>query len=235
LALWAVGSLRGNARLGKVIGGLTCVVPFALRGARIAVQRMRNDVKDWLPDDFPETAELEWFGQHFLGEQFIVISWDGCGVGGADERLKLFLAKLRPEQPSVPRGQTGEEPADGAEASVAMDAAVGSEPAAVESVIVSPLEQLDRQGFIGDTLGLYTVDRDHFNWGGRQEKWLKGNDGSGARWYYITPEGDLYRWDGTDGIVSAVWRVLCRQWGTPELTGELVHCFGLDPGSWYYK
>ncbi len=210
------------------------LVPFALRGARIAVQHMRNDVKDWLPADFPETAELDWFRQHFLGEQFVVISWDGCGVGGTDERLKLFLAKLRPEQPPVPRSHAADEPVTEAPG-VATDAAAESDADAAGSAIISPLQHLDRPGFIGDTLGLYTPEDDHFNWGGRQEKWLKGNDGSGAKWYFITPAGDLYRWDDTDGIASAAWRALRRQWSEPELKGELVHCFGTELGPWYYK
>ena len=72
-------------------------IPFALRGARLAVQGMKNDVKDWLPKDFPETAELDWFRQHFLGEQFVVVSWDGCHGDEADDRYKLFMAKLMPE------------------------------------------------------------------------------------------------------------------------------------------
>ena len=38
-------------------------VPFALRGARMAVQGMKNDVKDWLPKEFEETKDLEEFRQ----------------------------------------------------------------------------------------------------------------------------------------------------------------------------
>ena len=74
-------------------------VPFALRGARMAVQEMKNDVKDWLPREFEETKDLDEFRQHFLGEQFVLVSWDGCYGDEADERYKLFLAKLTPETP----------------------------------------------------------------------------------------------------------------------------------------
>jgi hypothetical protein len=35
---------------------------------------------------------------------------------------------------------------------------------------------------------------DWFNWGGQQEKWLKGEDN---RWFFILPTGDIYRWDGS--------------------------------------
>src|SRR6185295_2566040 len=74
-------------------------VPFALRGARMAVQGMKNDVKDWLPKEFAETKDLEEFRQYFLSEQFVLVSWDGCYGDEADERYKMFLAKLTPETP----------------------------------------------------------------------------------------------------------------------------------------
>src|SRR4051812_23336426 len=74
-------------------------VPFALRGARMAVQGMKNDVKDWLPKEFDETKDLEEFRQYFLSEQFVLVSWDGCYGDESDERYKMFLAKLTPEIP----------------------------------------------------------------------------------------------------------------------------------------
>ena len=43
---------------------ILCIVfflaPFALRGARLAVDRMENNIVDWLPEDFPETKDLKW-------------------------------------------------------------------------------------------------------------------------------------------------------------------------------
>src|SRR6478672_11556523 len=74
-------------------------VPFALRGARMAVQGMKNDVKDWLPKEFEETKDLDEFRRYFLSEQFVLVSWDGCYGGAEDERYKMFLAKLMPETP----------------------------------------------------------------------------------------------------------------------------------------
>src|SRR3954453_11612775 len=70
------------------------LVPFALRGARMAVQGMKNDVKDWLPTEFEETKDLEEFRQYFLSEQFVIVTWDGCHGNSDDERYKMFLAKL---------------------------------------------------------------------------------------------------------------------------------------------
>src|SRR6478672_8902485 len=74
-------------------------VPFALRGARHALQGMKNDVKDWLPGSYTETGDLFWFKKHFLGEQFVVISWEGLHGDEQDEKFSLFLEKLVPALP----------------------------------------------------------------------------------------------------------------------------------------
>ncbi|MFO0943483.1 MAG: MMPL family transporter, partial [Pirellulales bacterium] len=70
-------------------------VPFALRGARMALQKTENNVKDWLPADFRETEELAWFAKHFVSEQFVVATWNGCNEDS--QRLKMFVAKLQQE------------------------------------------------------------------------------------------------------------------------------------------
>jgi len=44
-------------------------------------------------------------------------------------------------------------------------------------------------------LGLYSTGNYYENWGGRGEKWLKGDAG----WYFITPDGSLFAWDNTSG------------------------------------
>lgn len=212
------------------------LVPFALRGARMALQNMKNDVRDWLPQDFPETTQLEWFRQYFLSEQFVVISWDGCTGSESDERYKLFLAKLEPELP--PTADTGNGDAPDAELT-ASDVEQQTDQAAVPEperlAIESPLRQLGRTAFVGDQLGLIPVEPDHCNWGGLGEKWLQGNDGSGMQWYYITPQGDLYRWTGSNSLLASLWRTARRQWAAVELTGELVHSFGPTEGPWYYE
>ena len=66
------------------------LVPFALRGSRTAMENMQNDVKNWLPSDYPETQELNWFGKHFMGEQFIVVTWEGCNE--SDESYQAFFS-----------------------------------------------------------------------------------------------------------------------------------------------
>ena len=38
-------------------------MPFALRGAKLAMQDTQNNVADWLPDDYVETVELKEFSK----------------------------------------------------------------------------------------------------------------------------------------------------------------------------
>ena len=68
------------------------MVPFAMRGARLALEQMKNDVTDWLPSDFAETSELNWFRELFMGEQFVLVSWDGCTED--DQRLGMLADLL---------------------------------------------------------------------------------------------------------------------------------------------
>lgn len=82
-------------------------VPFAARGARMALQKTENNVKDWLPDDFRETEELAWFAKRFVSEQFIVATWEGCYEG--DQRLTMFESKLRSEQAPAADADTSSE------------------------------------------------------------------------------------------------------------------------------
>lgn len=82
------------------------LLPFALRGARLALGDMRNDVSDWLPDDFIETKELAEFRKYFYGgDQFVCVSGPWCKEG--DATYTNFLCKLRQE--SLEEVQTGEE------------------------------------------------------------------------------------------------------------------------------
>ncbi|MGV3483657.1 MAG: efflux RND transporter permease subunit, partial [Planctomycetaceae bacterium] len=71
------------------------LLPSAFRGARLAVAGKKNNIKDWLPSDFRETVELDWFAKYFVGESFVVATWDGCTP--QDQRLNLLATKLRRE------------------------------------------------------------------------------------------------------------------------------------------
>lgn len=196
---------------GKVSILVICLVlftvPFALRGARLSLQRMQNNVKDWLPDDFPETSQLRWFSQYFLGEQFILATWPNCTV--TDPRYQLLVQKLQneltPLKPELELAQA--------------KAAAGDDPQqqaeAVERV---------RARQLGDTLGLLPTGDYHENWGGRQERWLQGR---GGRWYFILPNGELHEWSGASTLPAFLWRSVQRLLrGGNTATGELVSTFG---------
>lgn len=74
---------------------------FAVR----TVKSNTNKVEDWLPSDFVETSELAWFRKNFIGDQFVIVSWDGCrlghepnarGVTGDDPRIEQLKSILLP-------------------------------------------------------------------------------------------------------------------------------------------
>ena len=88
---------------------LAFAVAFIPRGARRAIESNNNNAKDWLPPSYAESADLKWFHEHFIGEQFAVISYDGCTYGkyevdgelvGGHERLDLLSKKLVPGGPA---------------------------------------------------------------------------------------------------------------------------------------
>ncbi|MCC7333778.1 MAG: MMPL family transporter [Pirellulaceae bacterium] len=168
-------------------------IPFAARGARMALQKTENNVKDWLPADFRETEELAWFAKKFVSEQFVVATWSGCDKD--DQRLKMFISKLQSE-----RAPTGAE-------DVSSD--------------------FFRAKKLGAEYALF-VGKDYAtNWGGKDEKWLTDENG---RSYYVTPDGRLYRWDGSPNLVSAAWRAIARATGSFHLEGQFVAGFG-DPST----
>ncbi|HUY93363.1 MAG TPA: MMPL family transporter [Pirellulales bacterium] len=68
-------------------------------GAFRALKSNKNDVAQWLPAQYEETTTFKWFRQHFAGEQFILVSWDGCTLD--DQRLRLMEAKLAPPKPAA--------------------------------------------------------------------------------------------------------------------------------------
>lgn len=218
------------------------LVPFGLRGARLALQGMKNDVKDWLPKEFEETRDLDAFRRHFLSEQFILVSWDGCYGDENDERFRLFTAKLIPELP--PSLQKKESEGE------AIEDILGSNPQSGAIALASherpetgpenPTRYIHAtDNFIGDRLGLYSPGDYFHNWGDRNEKWLKGlrleEPGSNEEcWYYITPDGDLFRWDGVDSPFATLARLAYRALVSKEVNGTLVHAFGPEDGRWYH-
>ncbi len=78
-----------------LVVSLLCV-PFIFFGAGKAVQSNVNKVEDWLPKTFAETTELGWFRANFPTDQFVVLSWEGCRLGGDPS-----LPNSEPDDPRI--------------------------------------------------------------------------------------------------------------------------------------
>lgn len=170
------------------------IVPFALRGARMAVQKTENNVKDWLPDSFRETEELAWFANKFVSEQFIVATWPGCHEDS--DRFKMFVTKIRREAEESMR--------------------LGDEDNALAEA---------RQ--FGADKGIFYAGDFHENWGGEDERWLTSENG---RWYYIKPDGKVFRWEGRNNLVGFLGREFSKLIGSFKLDGTYIQKFE-DPNS----
>ncbi|MHB0956203.1 MAG: efflux RND transporter permease subunit [Pirellulaceae bacterium] len=68
------------------------LIPLIAWGVQRAILSNSNDVRDWLPAEYPETQQYEWFTRHFGTQDFIVASWPGCTL--TDERLDAFVHEL---------------------------------------------------------------------------------------------------------------------------------------------
>ena len=68
------------------------LVPLIVWGVHEAIRSNSNDVRDWLPADYPETQQYRWFTKHFGVQDFIVASWPGCTLD--DGRLEQFARIL---------------------------------------------------------------------------------------------------------------------------------------------
>lgn len=218
-------------------------VPFALRGARVSVQTMKNDVRDWLPSTFAETREMNWFWKHFLGERFIIASWDGCTAD--DESYRLMLRKLKMEVPPSMQESVGEGAATEGEG--ASETSLGGQAPPLQATAPVADDEspalADERGmhtlhlerpyrFIGDKLGLFFTGNDYRNWGHRDEKWVQGKDGL---WYFITQDGNLYEWDGGKAPVASLAGKILRSVVGGQVEGKRVASFGPLDGSWYYE
>jgi predicted RND superfamily exporter protein len=164
------------------------LLPFAMRGARLSLTSMQNNIKDWLPDRFLETMELDWFREHFLGEQFVICSWEGCTED--DQKLKLFREKILPETEHLS-----------------------------ELTDDQRAKMVEREKAVGDRYGLYFPENNPRDWGGLNEKWFQGRDDD---WFYITPDGNLYRWEGQQTLLGVMGRGLSRMVRGKSVQGTLV-------------
>ncbi len=76
------------------------VVALMPRGARLAIESNTNKAEDWLPPNYSESIDLQWFRDHFIGEQFALVSWDGCTLGNT-EKLNQLARRLVPSREAL--------------------------------------------------------------------------------------------------------------------------------------
>lgn len=76
---------------------LVALIPI---GVRKAIQSNANKAEDWLPKTYSESTDLAWFRDHFVGEQFAVVSWEGCTLGNT-EKLDQLSRKLVPSKDAL--------------------------------------------------------------------------------------------------------------------------------------
>ncbi|MEN0111516.1 MAG: MMPL family transporter, partial [Planctomycetota bacterium] len=148
----------GESWLGRVWAGLPRYLWVAIgvavllalipRGARRAIESNTNNAEDWLPAAYSESADLRWFRRHYVGEAFVLVSWDGCTLGDT-QKLELLERKLAAERDAegwswYPRIRTGPgtiESLTGGEAALERATAI----ARLEGALVGP-EQVGPDG-----------------------------------------------------------------------------------------
>jgi len=153
-----------------------------------------------------------------MGEQFIVATWPGCSED--DPRFHQLVDKLKHEVAPPPKlaSHAGDSLADDL-TTIPFDRLTPDQRAALDRA---------RARDIGDDLGLGVVPDDYEDWGGLGERWLQGDKGV---WYYITPDGELFRWKGRNNLVGYLNRTFRRSvLGERAADGELVAKLG-QPGS----
>src|SRR5688572_15985046 len=89
-----------------VLCGLVALLPLTVLGVLTAIESNVNDVGDWLPAHFAETAQYREFKEWFGSDEFVIVSWPGCNLD--DPRLADLSANLR--ERSLVRQQHGAPP-----------------------------------------------------------------------------------------------------------------------------
>ncbi len=189
-------------------------LPFILRGAREAIDTTKNDVTDWLPASFEETTELRRFRDYFIGDQFVVVSWDGCNL--ADQRYQLLLQKIRRES-EAHDDQLRQE-------------LKSLDPSSERFALIK--EELEARDWATE-IGLHTTGDYHIDWGEHNEKWLQGKN---KQWYFIKSNGDVFKWNGQNNLIHAVGRSLQKFFkGKNRAEGTFVKRFGTQDNNRFYQ
>lgn len=190
------------------------VLPFLLRGARESVDSIKNDVADWLPSTFKETEELKVFRDYFLGDQFVVVSWEGC-----NERDDRFIrVQKRLKQESLAGAKEEEE------------YLASLDPNSEEYLKLK--EELEAKEWATE-LGLHTTGTYFEDWGEHNEKWLLGRN---KQWYFVRSDGSIFKWNGRNNLIDATGRMMQRFFnGKNEADGTFIKRFGKTVDNRFYR
>ncbi|MGC4001746.1 MAG: MMPL family transporter [Pirellulales bacterium] len=78
----------------KIMAVCLFLLPFAAIGSIRAKSSNKNDVRNWIPKEYEETIVYRDFRELFQGEEFVLVSWDGCNA--SNKRIEDLALKLLP-------------------------------------------------------------------------------------------------------------------------------------------
>ncbi|WP_235934943.1 efflux RND transporter permease subunit [Candidatus Laterigemmans baculatus] len=85
------------------------------------------------------------------------------------------------------------------------------------------IPDFERAQALAVELGLLLPSDLHRNWGGLDEIWLTSDSG---QWYYFTPAGQLFRWEGRSDTIGGISRVVRRLISGPQVEGTFITALG---------
>lgn len=85
------------------------------------------------------------------------------------------------------------------------------------------IPDFERAQALAIELGLLLPSELHRNWGGLDEIWLTSDTG---QWYYLTPEGQLFRWEGRQDTIGGITRAIRRAISGPQVEGTFITALG---------
>src|SRR5687767_10907407 len=73
------------------------LIALAPLGAYKAIQSNSNNIDQWLPQAREAIADLDWFREQFDGDQYVLVSWDGCTLTES-AKLQRVARSLLPDE-----------------------------------------------------------------------------------------------------------------------------------------
>ena len=80
----------------RIVFVVVFLLSFVWMGTKQTLKSNSNAVEDWLPPNYQQTRDYQWYLNLFPFESYVVVSWEGCEIG--DDRVELFAQKLAPAQ-----------------------------------------------------------------------------------------------------------------------------------------